>query len=146
MVMVSADKYFRNKKLPTMLKAMEDLKGYIKELRKANIRMASELLEVGATPQGRAELAEQTGIPVEQILRLVQCCDLCRMIGMAGQTLRRAMAMDYNTLDKFRNASPEGIEAEYIGFLQKHGEHSNRMVNFPSFVHQARKLADVIEY
>ena len=144
MVMVSADKYFRNKKLAVMLKAMDDLKGYVKDLRKAKIRMASELLEQGATPEGRAELTAKTGVPAEDLLKLVHCCDLCRMIGMAGQTLRRANAMGYDTLEKFRSTTPERIEAEYNTFLLNNGERSNRMVNFPSFVHQARKLEDVV--
>ena len=40
--MVSADKYFRNKKLTTVFKAMDDLKGCIKDLRKAKVRLASD--------------------------------------------------------------------------------------------------------
>ncbi|TFG72970.1 MAG: DUF4332 domain-containing protein [Anaerolineales bacterium] len=146
MVMVSADKYFRNKKLAVMLNAMDALQIYVKDLRKANIRMASELLEQGATPGGRTELAVKTGVPEEQILKLVQCCDLCRMTGMAGQTLRRAFAMGYDTLEKFRATPPECIEVEYVNFLQETGEKSNKMVDFPSFVHQSQKLGDVIVY
>ena len=146
MVLISADKYFKNKKLAVMLKAMENLKGNVKDLRKADIRMASELLEQGATSEGREAISEITGVPVEDILKLVQCSDLCRMIGMAGQTLRRAFAMGYDTLEKFRKATPEQIEAEYNAFLRENGERSNRMVNFPSFVHQAKKLKDVIVY
>ena len=146
MGLVSADKYFKNKKLPVMLKAMDDLKGYVKDLRKADIRMASELLEQGTTPEGREVLAETSGIPLKNVFKLVQCCDLCRMIGMAGKTLSRAFAMGYNTLDKFRSTTPEQIENEYNAFLREHGERPNRMVNFPSFVHQARKLENVIIY
>jgi len=146
MVMVSADKYFRNRKLAVMLKALDNLKGYVKNLRKINIRMASELLEAGATPEGRIEIAEITGIPVEAVLKMVQCCDLSRMIGMAGKTLYRALSMGYDTLEKFRATTPEQIKSEYNTYLQENGERSNRMVNFPSFVHQGRKLEDVIVY
>ncbi len=144
MVMVSADKYFKNKKLAVVLKSMDSLKIYVKDLRKANVRMASELLEQGATPEGRADLATVTGIPEGDLLTLVQCCDLCRMIGMAGETLRRAFAMGYDTLEKFRTATPEGINSEYNVFLRTYGERSNKMVNFPSFVYQARKLEDIV--
>ena len=144
--MVSADKYFRNKQLTGVLKAVDDLKDYAKSLRRADIRMASELLERGATPEGRAQLAEATGVPVEALLRMVQCCDLCRMTGMAGQTLRRARAMGYDTLPKFRASTPEQIEAEFDAYLQATGERTNRMVRFSSFVYQARKLEDVIVY
>jgi hypothetical protein len=142
--MVSADKYFRNKKLSVALKAMEELKGYVKDLRGAGIRMASELLERGATPQGRAQLAEETGIPPEALLRMVHCCDLCRMTGMAGKTLYRSFAMGYDTLAKFRAATPEQIESEFDAYLSARGERTNRMISFSSFIHQARRLEDVI--
>lgn len=144
MGMVSADKYFRNKKLAVALKAMENLSMYVKDLRKADIRMASDLLERGATLEGRAELVAITGIPEDDLLRLVQCCDLCRMIGMGGETLRRAVAMGYDTLEKFRTTTHEKIKIDYNTFLREHGERSNRMVDFPSFVHQARRLNEVI--
>jgi hypothetical protein len=146
MGMVSADKYFRNKKLAVILKAMDDLKGHIRSLRKAGVRMAFELLERGATPQGRAQLAEATGVPEEALLKIVQCCDLCRMTGMAGQTLRRSFAMGYDTLDKFRASTQERIEAEFDEYLRTSGERTNRMVSFASFVRQARKLEDVVVY
>ena len=142
--MVSADKYFRNKKLPTVFRAMEDLKGYVKDLRKANVRMASELLERGATPEGRAQLVEATGVPADALLQMVQCCDLCRMTGMNGQTLRRSFAMGYDTLAKFRASTPDQIEAEYSAYLKESGGRSNRMVSFSSFVRQANRLEDVI--
>jgi hypothetical protein len=144
--MVSADKYFRNKKLPTVFGAMDDLKGYVKDLRKANVRMASELLEQGATPEGRAQLVKVTDVPADALLKMVQCCDLCRMTGMVGKTLMRAVDMGYDTLSKFRASTPEQIEAEFAAYLSAREERSNRMISFSSFVHQARRLEDVIMY
>lgn len=144
--MVSADKYFRNKKLTVALKAMDDLEGYIKSLRGVGIRMASELLERGATPEGRAQLAEATGVPAEALIKMVQCCDLCRMTGMAGKTLQRAFAMGYDTLEKFRASTPEQIDREFSEYLRASGERTNKMVSFSSFVRMSRKLEDVIVY
>jgi len=144
--MVSADRYFRNKQLAVILKAMDDLKGHTKSLRKAGVRMASELLGRGATPEGRAQLAEAAGVPVDVLLRMVQCCDLCRMTGVAGQTLRRSMTTGYDSLDRFRASTPEQTEAEFSEYLRTSGERTNRMVSFTSFIHQARKLEGVVEY
>ena len=146
MVMVSADKYFKNRQLPGTLKEMDDLKGYIKDLCKVGIRMAFELLERGTTPAGRADISDVTGIPEYDVLKLVQCCDLSRMIGMSGKTLHRSFVMGYDTLEKFRATTVEQIEAEYNAFLKENGIKTNRMVSFPSFVHQAKKLKDVIVY
>ena len=108
--------------------------------------MASELLERGATPEGRAQLAEVTGVPADALLKMVRCCDLCRMTGMAGKTLSRSFAMGYDTLGKFRASTPEQIEAEFSEYLRARGERSNRMVSFSSFVRMSRKLEDVISY
>lgn len=146
LAIVSADKYFRNKKLTAVLKAMDDLKGYAKDLRQVDIRMAFELLERGATPEGRAQLIAATDVPPDALLQMVQCCDLCRMTGMNGQTLRRSFAMGYDTLARFRASTPEQIEAEFSGYLRASGERTNRMVSFSSFVHQANRLEDVIVY
>jgi hypothetical protein len=108
--------------------------------------MAAELLERGATPEGRAQLVEATGVPADALLRMVRCCDLCRMTGMVGKTLMRAFDMGYDTLAKFRATTPEQIEAEYNAYLLAHELRSNRMVSFPSFVWQANRLEDVIVY
>lgn len=144
MGMVSADKYFRNKKLAVAFRALVDLKEYVPALRKAGIRMASELLEQGGTPEGRAGLAESTGISDDILLQMVNCADLCRMTGMAGQTLRRSVAMSYDTLDKFRAVTPEQIEADFSAHLRATGERTNRMVSFSSFVHQAGRLENAV--
>ena len=77
---------------------------------------------------------------------MVQCCDLCRMTGMAGKALMRSFAMGYDTLAKFRAAAPERIEAEFSAYLAATGERNNRMIRFSSFVHQANRLEDVIVY
>jgi hypothetical protein len=142
--MVSADKYFRNKKLAVALKEMTELKPYVKDLRKAKVRLACELLERGATPAGRAQLVEATGIPADALLKMVQASDLCRMTGMAGKSLMRAFEMGYDTLAKFRATTPEQIEAEYNAYLLAHELRGNKMVSFSSFAWQANRLEDVI--
>jgi hypothetical protein len=144
--MVSADKYFRNKKLVVALKEMADLKEHIKSLRKVGVRMASDLLALGATPEGRAGLAAETGIPADALLKMVRCCDLCRMTGMAGKTLRRVMDMGYDTLPKWRAVEPEIIEADLADYLKQRGERANRMIPYGSYVRQARRLEDVITF
>ncbi|MCJ7738437.1 MAG: hypothetical protein MUQ10_14195, partial [Anaerolineae bacterium] len=64
--------------------------------------------------------------------------------GMAGQTLRRSVAMGYDTLAKFRAVTPEQAESDFSAYLQATGARTNRMVRYSSFVHQAARLTDVI--
>lgn len=77
---------------------------------------------------------------------MVQCCDLCRLTGMIGKTLMRAVDMGYDTLPKLRASSPEQIEAEFAVHLSAREERSNRMISFSSFVWQANRLEDIIVY
>jgi hypothetical protein len=97
--------------------------------------LATELLERSAMPEGRTALEEATGIPVDVLLRMVYYCDLCRVTGMAGRSLRRAVGMGYDRLESFRATTAERIEAEFDTFLETSGERANRMVSFTSFIH-----------
>ena len=94
--MVSADKYFHNKKLRTAFNALPEISAYVPDLRAAGIRMAAELLERGATPAGRAKISEASGLPDDVVLELVHCADLCRMTGMGGRTLYRTRGLKRN--------------------------------------------------
>ena len=143
LAMVSADKYFRNKKLSVTLKAVNDLKPHVRALRRADIRMASELLERGATLEGRRELAEVCGIPPDTVLLMVKYSDLCRITGMSGKTLARAIALGYDTLDAFRASTPERAREDLDTYLSDRGERTSRMIDFGSFVTMARRLDDV---
>ena len=77
---------------------------------------------------------------------MVRCCDLCRMTGMGGKTLARSIAMGYDSLEAFRSSTPERIWAELDKCLAAHGERTSRMIDYASFVHQSRRLKDVIGY
>ena len=48
--MVSSEKYFRNKKLRVALAKVAEVQPYVASLRKANVRMAAELLDRGQRP------------------------------------------------------------------------------------------------
>jgi hypothetical protein len=54
--------------------------------------------------------------------------------------------MGYDTLAKFRASTAEHVEADLSDYLERSGERTNKMVSFASFIHQANRLEDVIEY
>jgi len=143
---VSADKYFRRKMLLSVFKDMDEMKPAIKALNKIGVRMAADLVAQGATPVTRQAVAERSGLPYETVTRMVRCCDLCRMTGMAGQALRRSLAMGYDTLPKFRNATADEIRTALKHYLTETGERSNSMLDYGWFAAQARQLPDLIVY
>ncbi len=58
---------------------------YAEKLRLAGIRSIGALLEAGATPKGRQELAEKTGISHSLILAWVNRADLMRIPGVGEE-------------------------------------------------------------
>jgi len=77
------------------------------KLKKAGVTSVEELLDRGATPKGREDLAEKSGVPAAQILKFVNCADLFRISGIAGQTAELLEAAGVNTVAELaqRNAA-----------------------------------------
>lgn len=143
---VSARKFFMNKLLIGIFKDMPELVPAMKALGRLRIRMAHELLAAGAAPAGRDDLAEKTDLPLDTILLMVKSCDLCRMTGMGGQALRRSLAMGYDTLAKFRAAEPDKLTADVQAYFVRTGERTNVMIDYASYIYQARSLADEVTW
>jgi predicted flap endonuclease-1-like 5' DNA nuclease len=77
------------------------------KLNAAGVTSVDDLLEKGATPKGRDEIASRSGLPAAQILRFVNYADLFRIKGIAGQTAELLQAAGVNTVAELaqRNAS-----------------------------------------
>ncbi len=58
---------------------------YADKLRAAGVASIDALLEKGATPEGRAALAEETGIDAVRVVRWVNHADLIRVVGVGPQ-------------------------------------------------------------
>ncbi len=69
--------------------AIADVEGigekYAEKLKAVGAGTVEKLLEMGATPKGRKELAEKSGISDALILKWVNHCDLFRIKGVAGE-------------------------------------------------------------
>jgi hypothetical protein len=52
--------------------------------------------------------------------------------------------MGYDTLAKFRSATPEGIRADVAAYLERTGERTNAMIDYAGFIQQAQDLEDQI--
>jgi predicted flap endonuclease-1-like 5' DNA nuclease len=60
-------------------------KVYTAKLAEAGVKSTDALLTAGATPKGRVELAEKTGINADLILRWVNLVDLFRIKGVGEE-------------------------------------------------------------
>ena len=83
---------------------------YAEKLTAAGISKVSELLEKCATPKGRQELAEKTGISDKLILRWTNHADLFRIKGVGPQFAELLEAAGVDTVKEFRHRVPENLQ------------------------------------
>ncbi len=91
------------------------------KLKAAGVNSTDELLEKGATPKGREELAAKSGIGAAQILKFVNYADLMRIKGIGGQTAELLQAAGVDTVAELakRNASNLGLKLSEVNDAKK---------------------------
>ncbi len=82
------------------------------KLQNAGVATVEQLLEKGAAPKGRTELAEMAGLPESQILRFVNYADLFRIKGIAGQTAELLEAAGVNTVAQLAQRNAANLTAK----------------------------------
>jgi predicted flap endonuclease-1-like 5' DNA nuclease len=81
------------------------------KLNTAGVTSVDDLLEKGATPKGREEIAGKSGIGAAQILKFVNYADLFRIKGIAGQTAELLEAAGVNTVAELAQRNPANLAA-----------------------------------
>lgn len=87
---------------------------YAEKLVAAGITKVSELLEKGAAPKGRKELADQTGISEKLILRWTNHADLFRINGVGPQFAELLEAAGVDTVKEFRHRVAENLQPKLV--------------------------------
>jgi predicted flap endonuclease-1-like 5' DNA nuclease len=82
------------------------------KLNTAGVTTVDELLEKGATPKGREEIAAKSGLPATQVLKFVNYADLFRIKGIAGQTAELLEASGVNTVAELAQRNPANLAAK----------------------------------
>lgn len=82
------------------------------KLNTAGVTSVDELLEKGATPKGRDEIAAKSGLPAAQVLKFVNYADLFRIKGIAGQTAELLQAAGVSTVAELAQRNPANLAAK----------------------------------
>ncbi len=121
---------------------------YAERLRAAGIRSVKALLRTGATPEGRKELAEKTGIGYEYILDWVNRADLMRVRGVGEEYSDLLEKAGVDTVAELAQRNPDNL---YHKLLEVNAE--KRLVRRPPtremvarWVEQAKVLPRVVSY
>ena len=120
----------------------------IGKLETMGIKTAGQMLKAGETPQGRADLARETGIPLEVVSELVKLSDLSRLPGVKGIRARVYFDARVDTVEKLATYEPVELLALTTDFVQRTGFVGIAPLpkEVSSTIANARKLPKVIKW
>lgn len=99
----------------TKLEAIEGIGDvYAAKLREAGVATLEQLLEKGATPKGREELAEKTGISGKLILEWVNHADLFRIKGIGSEYSDLLEEAGVDTVVELSRRVPENLYQKLV--------------------------------
>jgi uncharacterized membrane protein HdeD (DUF308 family)/predicted flap endonuclease-1-like 5' DNA nuclease len=121
---------------------------YQEKLNEAGVDTPGALLERCATPKGRKELAEQTGISSKLILKWTNNADLFRISGVASQHAELLEATGVDTVPELAQRNPQNL---HEALVKANGEkklvrHVPGESHVESWVAQAKELPRKIQY
>lgn len=121
---------------------------YAEKLNAAGVKTTENLLAKCATPKGRKELAEETGISDKLILKWTNHSDLMRINGVAGQFAELLEAAGVDTVKELKHRVPANLKAK-LDEVNAEKNLVNRVPNLPEvekMIAQAKELEAVITY
>jgi predicted flap endonuclease-1-like 5' DNA nuclease len=121
---------------------------FAKKLRAVGVFTTQALLEKGAAPKGRKELAEAAGFSEQVILEWVNRADLFRVPGIGAQYSDLLEAAGVDTVHELAQRKPEAL-AETLAKVNAEKNKVNKMPGLSvvqKWVEAAKKLPRVIQY
>ena len=121
---------------------------YAQKLREKGVATTEELLQQGATPGGRKELAQKTGISDRLILKWVNRADLFRVKGIGEQYSDLLAAAGVETVLELAQRRPDHLHQKLV----ETNEAKNLVRVVPGLEHvaewvkEAQKLPRVVSY
>jgi len=121
---------------------------YAQKLQEAGIRTTQALLEKGASPQGRTEIAEKTGISGKLILEWVNHVDLFRIKGVGEEYSDLLEEAGVDTVPELAQRNPEHLHQKLVAVNQekKLVRQLPTQSQVGDWIEQAKRLPRVITY
>ena len=121
---------------------------YAKKLDAAGVKTTSALLVKGATPKGRQELAEKTGISDKLILEWINHVDLYRIKGVGSEYADLLEEAGVDTVPELAQRKAENLlqKMEAANAAKKVVRKMPVLSQVQDWVDQAKKLPRVVSY
>lgn len=132
--------------------AFVDIEGigevYAEKLKAAGISSVEKLLEAGSTPKGREDLAKQTGISKDLILKWVNRADLYRVKGIGSEYSDLLEAAGVDTVVELAQRNPEALykKLEEVNAEKKLVRRMPTPAQVTEWVESARQLPRAVHY
>lgn len=92
---------------------------YAQKLEEAGVTTVEELLEQGATPTGRQQIAQKTGIDASRILRWVNHADLFRIKGVGSEYAELLEAAGVDTIPELAQRNSANLHQKLVEVNQE---------------------------
>jgi predicted flap endonuclease-1-like 5' DNA nuclease len=116
----------------------------------AKIKTMRGLLKKGATPKGREEMAQQTGISEASILKWVNMADLFRINGVGKQYSELLEKAGVDTVKELRNRRADHLAASLVKANEAGGRRLVRQLpglkRVENWIAEAKKLPPAVFY
>ena len=121
---------------------------YAAKLQEAGVSSAEALLEQGATPKGRQEIAEKSGISDGLILEWVNHMDLYRIRGVGSEYADLLEEAGVDTVPELAQRKPENLLAKMteVNGEKKLVRRLPVLSQVQSWVEQAKQLPRIVTY
>lgn len=121
---------------------------YAAKLKAAGVGTVEALLEVGASPRGRKELAEKTGISPDLILKWVNRADLYRLKGIGQEYSDLLEAAGVDTVVELAQRNPENLYSTMVEVneARKLVRRMPTQAQVAEWVAEAKKLPRAVTY
>ena len=121
---------------------------YANKLRAAGIGTCQKLLDRGATPRGRKEIVERTGIPDKAVRQWVNQVDLYRVRGVRQQYARLLEEAGVDTVPGLAKRNPENLYHKMVAINEERQivHQVPTRAKVADWIEQARHLPRVVTY
>jgi predicted flap endonuclease-1-like 5' DNA nuclease len=121
---------------------------YSQKLKEVGFTTTSELLDKGATPEGRKDIAEKSGLSDKLILRWVNMADLFRIKGVGEEYSDLLEAAGVDTVVELAQRNPDNLilklkEAQAVKNLVRRVPSIKQVAKW---VDQAKVLPRIVNY
>jgi hypothetical protein len=132
-----------NKYLSGLVKADVPIRDALLTLRGTGVRTNLDLLERGRTLAARRSLAQESGLPLQTIMDLVNRADLSRMPWASKATISNIVGAGYGSLASLANAEPQKLYEDFFRYGEKIGKNL-KLGNEIENSHRIAKIVPVV--